>query len=395
MQRGMNTIRGRDRGSGLRVWVFNPKSKIQNPKFRISPAFTMAELLVAMMILLIILGITGAVYKSASDAIERTNSDVGINEDFSTLVRQIDTTMQNIVTDGYLVIYGYNIGADTNQHLAEKTKDGKIVFSSASTPNPLAQVRSDAICFFTTGNYQSLVDGVKANAGWMYLGHAGRITPASMGTAPFDANSATNPLAVNRWVLSRYLLLYTPNLTGNDYRNTSIGQEMQSIATTIIDDTLKSKTRDNFYSYWISNTMVGVPPRIDFTTGYTFPYTLPNCGSFKVEFAMPASFDSAGTGSQSAPEMNSSNQIAWRNALDLNPTGTFKGFGDGAKEINAGGNTTRGIVVFGPNDPWPMFVRFTLRKYDETLSGTSEDPETQAKHGGVTLQYVYKLPAKN
>jgi hypothetical protein len=59
------------------------------------------------------------------------------------------------------------------------------------------------------------------------------------------------------------------------------------------------------------------------------------------------------------------------------------------------------IVVFGPKDVWPLMIRFTLRKYDETLKVTGNETYmdgSNAKaytHGGQTLEYVFKLPAKN
>ncbi len=397
-----------------KTWEFKVsdfQSKIGNPKSKISPAFTLAELMVAMVILIIILGITGAVYKSASDAVQRTNGDVAINEDFATLTNQIDTVMQNIDTSGYLVIYGRELNT-ANSFLSEKTPDGKIVISSMA--NAKFKARSDTICFFTTGDFQSLVTpGVRANAGWVYLGHAGSITPANMGTTPFELSpSATNPLVVNRWVLSRYMLLFTPGSVGNDYRNTSIGEQIQNIATTIIDPS-KPTTRTNFKNFWISNTSVGVPPTIDFTSNppVTFPYTLPNCGSFKVEFAMPASFPPSlnANKSNSQPEQFlNDGKIVWRDAIIPNPIRTYvsgtpasenaDGFGDrptgiiNATDIPSG---SEGIVIFGPNDPWPMYIRFTLRKYDETLSVMSEDTELEKRHGGMTMQYVYKLKPKN
>jgi prepilin-type N-terminal cleavage/methylation domain-containing protein len=409
MQRANNENQKNLRSFGLSLPRL--KSKVQClvrslPQGR--PAFTLPELMVAMVILIIILGITGSVYKSASDAISRTNSDVGITEDFSTLIRQIDTTMKNVVTDGYLVIYGWDV-RDATVNLEERTPDGKTVFRAGGTPDILSHVRSDAICYFTTGSFQSLTAAnTRSNAGWVYLGHAGTITPTNMGTSPFDTNTAANPLVANRWVLSRYLLLFTPNTAGSapgaDYRNTTLGYETAQIAQTVINPA-PATTRDNFFNYWLFSAGTGTPPAINFTgaTPATFPYTLPNCGSFRVEFAMPASFPNVANGSNNTPETDAgTGQIIWRDALQPNGVNyASTGFTPTpANGLNAGGITAPGtragnqMVIFGPNDPWPMFVRFTLRKYDENLSGTSDDPETGTKHGGMTMQYVYKLPGK-
>ncbi|MFA5863841.1 MAG: type II secretion system protein [Phycisphaerae bacterium] len=364
----------------------------------LAPAFTMIELMVATLVLILILGITASIYKSAGDAMTYTNAAVNVSEDTNTLVRQLDLTLKNIYTDGYLVIYGDNLtGA-----LAEKKSNGQTAFT-------IPWARSDAVCFFTTGNFKSLTNsGVSANSGWTYLGHAGTITPSTYGTWPFDT---LNPLTVNRWALSKYLILFTPGITpipaGADYRDWSIGGYTPFLATQLLACANAQAVRDWFYKHWINDYYYpltggtwpdvpfwGTPPAINFDTGPTFPYTLSNCGSFKIEFAMPASFNNAAD-SNSQPEIDSvSGQIRWRDALTPGAN-----FGDAAGNVNAGdvtagSRTGDGIVIFGPNDPWPLFIRFTLRKYDENLSLTSEDPAYNVRHGGQTVEYIYKLPAK-
>ncbi len=372
--------------------------KGQKRKNRIR-AFTLAELIVSMVVLIILLGITGMIYKVSSDAVRLNNATVTATSDFNALTRQVKTALDGIDTDGYLVIYGRKIDAN----LAEKTAEGKILYNAT---NGLKEARSDVICFFTTGNFKSMKDNTTtANSGWVYLGHTGQITPAGKyGTSPYDGNSATNPLIVNRWVLSRYQILFTPGKTGGDYRDTSIGRWMAFISTNP-DVVAKDygKIRDLFFDYWLNSVTIGTPPAVDFDNNITFAYTLPNSGSFKVEFAMPASFPGSlnTNGAKDQPERYTAGNIVWRDAMTPNPSTpqATTGFDqNNANMINAGditgGRPNDQMVVFGPSDPWPIMIRFTLRKYDENLSLISEDAEPNSRHGGVTLEYVYKLPAR-
>jgi type II secretory pathway pseudopilin PulG len=402
-------------------------------------AFTMVELLVALLVMILLLGITAVIYKSSADAITQTNASVAMYQDFNVLTRQIDQSLQNIYTDGYLVIYGYDVG-DT-QEVAEKNAEGKILFNDGDLPN----IRSDAICFFTTGSFNSLTNpNIAANAGWVYLGHAGTVNPATFGSSPFDANSATNPLTVNQWILSKYQIFFTPTQTGLDLCNASMGQYIRNLNAGYLLPYLTAAPvdyegiRNWFYQNWINDrwenlglTFWNTPPGINFEStvvggipaDQTFPFTLGNCGNFKIEFVMPSTFFGANNSlypatriqarSDSEPETFEANSsFVWRSAINRNPTlGAEQSNGLVATltttpnpipgEINAstisGGRNNDAIVVFGPRDTWPLMIRFTLRKYDENLSVHSEEDFGTATnlHGGQTFEYTIKLPPKN
>jgi len=379
------------------------------------PAFTMLELMIATVVLLLILGITGAIYKSANDAMQLNNASLYVNEDFSTLIRNIKPAMEGISPDGYLVIYGREYSTD----LIEKTPTGKIAYTTSGT-NPMPSVRSDVLSFFTTGKFRSAIDtNVSSNGAWCYIGHAGQIVsnpPNLYGRTPSDPNL----LIVNRWVLSKYVLLLTPglNTTGNfykDYRDTSIGRFSTFTTQALSAYTQASDICSWFHRNWIDDTSQTprnwhVPPYVsldpndpnnpgdpnnpDDPRTVTFPYMLPNCGSFRVQFAMPASF-AATTGSNDQPEMDNNGQIIWRDALD--PTGDSS-VSLGSQGINVSPVTNGSLVVFRPNDPWPLLIRIVIRLYDENLSVTSEEPaefDPQRRvHGGTTVDYVFRLSPK-
>jgi competence protein ComGC len=381
-------------------------------------AFTLTEMMVSVVVMIILLGITALIYKAANDAMHLNNAQVLVIDDFNALTNQIDTTMENVYTDGYLVIYGYDVGGA--KKVVEKTPDGKVVFDFEDDNLP---VRSDAICFFATGNFKSLTDpAISANAGWVYLGHAGSINPATYGSSPFDTTSSTNPLVANRWVLSKYLILFTPGVAGvqpnDDYRdNSTLGNNMKLMEAQFAGQA-PQWIRNWLFQYWVDDrtttSFFGTPPEIDFDATpdpVTFPYTLPNTGSFKVEFAMPKSYFNVANPNDE-PELYADNKtIVWRNAFELNPDNPNDSsdqaipFNTAPNPVNAdtltGGRGNDAIAVFGPNDVWPLFIKFTIRKYDDDLTITSDERFLTGSidkihtHGGRTLEYVYKLPVKH
>lgn len=397
--------------------------------FRHRPAFTLAELVVSIAVMVILLGITGMIYKSASDAMDLNNASVTILEDNAALTKQIDLTLGNINTDGYLVIYGYDLQNQNGKTLVEKTPDGKIKYDLSADASKLP-VRSDAICFFTSGNFTSLTDSnISANTGWVYIGHAGSVNPSTYGSAPFDDEDT---LAVNRWVLSKYMILFTPgqnptSVSGQtppitaDYRNNSVGYCMRSIQMNL--PAAVDNIREWFFSNWVNdlslstaNQILYTPPIVDFDLNYTFPYTMPNCGSFKVEFVMPKSYFNANAPSDE-PELYADNStLVWRNAIDIapdNPNNNSQHAADltGTSstapkpllvEPGSTGSSRHNdaIAVFGPKDVWPLMIKFTIRKYDENLKVISDEKYIDGSHtasfshGGQTLEYVFKLPVK-
>ncbi len=390
--------------------------------FRHRPAFTLAELVVSIAVMVILLGITGMIYKSASDAMDLNNASVTILEDNAALTKQIDLTLGNINTDGYLVIYGYDLQNQNGKTLVEKTPDGKIKYDLSADASKLP-VRSDAICFFTSGNFSSRVNNnISANTGWVYIGHAGSVNPSTYGSAPFDDEDT---LAVNRWVLSKYQILFTPGQAGMDYIDGSIPKYLHlyiDFENDFLTNNLQG-IREWFYKNWINDrwedtgtTFWNTPAGINFenkavdgiAANRTFPYTIPNCGSFKVEFVMPKSYFDVKKPNDE-PEVYTDGTVVWRDAINLrpyNPNDSNERAVDlatGLKPINAGDLDKRSndaIAVFGPKDVWPLMIKFTIRKYDENLKVISDEKYIDGSHtasfshGGQTLEYVFKLPVK-
>jgi hypothetical protein len=404
----------------------------------------MVEMLVSLVVMILLLGITAVIYKSANDAMHLSNSEILVVDDFNTLTEQVDLTMENVSTDGYLVIYGYDVQDRVDDDkIVEKNSAGKILYDGSVLPS----VRSDAICFLTTGNFKSQTDqSISSNAAWVYLGHAGSVNPSTYGSSPFDTVSAANPLVPNRWVLSRYMLLFSPTATGvdigDDYRATSMGAYLTWVKKEL-DGQPDTDIRDWFYEHWIddynnpisSEKTIFTPPAINFDNedftyesqtipaGCTFPYTLGNVGSIKIEFAMPKSYFNTATilYASDEPEQYGDGNIIWRSAINRDPenpddtTHSHSPYAayalDGSDNdtthatLNPANADTLGkrsthdaIVVFGPDDIWPLFIKITIRKYDEDLTVKSDEKFDNGDthlHGGRTLEYIYKLPVKN
>jgi type II secretory pathway pseudopilin PulG len=383
----------------------DPKAKSLKPKayprLKPTPAFTLVELLVAATVLVILMGMVGMIYKTSSSAVNRANATTDIYQKADVLQNHLTEAANGIVRDSYLVIYGWDPAdpAGASKTVQEQGPGGKTLYNVTSA-------RADVICFFVTGAFNSLTTpDLQANSGFLYFGHAGSVAPPEYGTSPFDT-TLTGPLIANRWALCRLMHLFTPGTNGgpptnlDDNRNATVSQWASSISAFIAAPTSSYQlVRNTLFTQLIQLTA----PAIDFTPTpptkeLTFPYFLPNCGSFKIEFAMPASVVPGRSISQ--PELDSLRKVIWRSALDLNPTGAAVVFGNNAGQINggpigaaAGSRGSDQIVIFRPTDTWPLMLRFTVRLYDRDVRVSSPDAETGGReHGGLTFKFVVPMP---
>jgi type II secretory pathway pseudopilin PulG len=397
----MNAERHQTLDFGLWTLDFGPRPKVKGPRSTL--AFTLVELLVAATVLVILMGMVGMIYKTSSSAVNRANATTDIYQKADVLQNHLTEAANGIVRDSYLVIYGWDPAdpAGANKAVQEQGPGGKTLYNVTSA-------RADVICFFVTGAFNSLTTNLQANSGFLYFGHAGSVKPPEYGTSPFDT-TLTGPLIANRWVLCRFMHLFTPGNDGlaslDDNRDATISQWASQMSLGVAFAPSYQYVRDTFFPGLIQPTA----PAIDFsptppTKEFTFPYFLPNCGSFKIEFAMPASFTPPGTGSISQPERDA-NGIVWRDALDPNranqpPLPATTGFGNNAGQINggpigaaAGSRGSDQIVIFRPTDTWPLMLRFTVRLYDRDVRVSSPDAETGGKeHGGLTFKFVVPMP---
>jgi competence protein ComGC len=346
--------------------------------------FTMVELLIATVVLILILGITATMYKSASDAMEQTNSAVELQQTADAIKCQIEQDLASVIKDGYFILVRkqYN-------DLTESDLSGKIKYRNLTG-------YSDQIVFWRTGNFQSLVNpSVYSNLSIVYYNHAIIQPPIRVGVNASDQSN------VNQWVLAKYNYLYVPyhlpSHSPDDYLpDTNLGRVIEN---SLLQAQVSQWVRPiASYKYTISNTD-------------HYRRILSNtCGSFRIRYLLPTEdanhnrvLDLVGNendGYASWPpdnEVNTLDQNIW---LDLPNPGTYSSPGGTFGGLTNTWGEPVGIVCFYPGgNLWPKALEFTIRLYDRNLTVSSEDDSqtgannpNRIRHGGATYKFIVRLP---
>ncbi len=317
-------------------------------------AFTIAELMVAMVVLIIMLGMTGMIYKSASEAVNYNNATTELYQTAEAIRRQLQSDFDSIA-DGSVLIISRN---DVTTGLKEVGPDGKLRFDLSG-----ATIRSDKVLLTATGNFISLVDtNAKSNLARILYGHANPVDDPNYG------DSVGPNTIVNRWIFVRKPLLY---ITDPGYTPPS-GINLEDVVV-INDDTGEtvSFAEDmklfQISQYTYCNDALGASTAIR-DGGDPDIFAL-NCGEVKIRMLVPANDD--GDGVLESGELNANATPIWLNPPDY---------------------ATAHYVFFRVgSDIMPKALEFTIRLYDRDLTVTSFDEELGREHAGQTFRFVIRL----
>ncbi len=356
----------------------NNQLAVQNNRFFRS-AFTLTELIVAIVILIILLGITGMIYKASSEAVQQNNALVEIHQRAEAIRRMLREDLAHITKEGYLFLVRRKFS-----NLEECAPNGEVRFSDISA-------RADKIIFWRTGDFTSFEDtSAHSNLALIYYCHPD-ISLSDYGISPAD-NSV-----VNHWVLARRTAIYIPNYSGtaNDVLSTTFGQEIN-----------KNSHLPNpplGFESW-SNVYITFVPTIN-SDSKIYLILSQYCGSVRVRFLLPTEDGKDGIqngvldaeeddGYANWPPDDEDGTLednVWLDLPDIGDESAPPGYT--LHDYNSSDNI--GVVCFTPDCPlWPKAIEFTVRLYDKNLSITSMDEfQTPAKeHAGLTFKFVIPLP---
>ena len=302
------------------------RTRDQGPGTRDRAAFTIAELMVAMLILIMILGMTAMVYQSSSKAMKNSNATSELYQTAEAIRKQLQYDISSITKDGYLVI-----GKRTYTNLNEVNAVNQIQWSnlytgSGSDPDKTS-AHADYIYFISVSQFKANMDtDAVSNIARVIYTHANSVLPLSYG----ESFTTTN---INRWILTRRARLFIPNYAGvanpREVITQSLGKELSDFPNNF---TPILTTDINFSS---------LSPQDTFTCFAA------NCGTFKIRYS-------------------TDNQQTW-NYPNPDPTPTVFPIG--------------GIG-------WPTHIEFTIRLYDRNLTIKSIDKDLGREHGGQTFSFI-------
>ena len=346
---GASNLDSRLRGNDKRMLV------------HLAAGFTMVELLVALMVMILLLGITAVIYKSASDAMTQTNASIELYQKAEIMRKRITEDIKTMVKDNGVLIVWANQISSAEEELPEGTKI-----------NNLTNIRFDSICWFSVGNFKSFspeLTGLQSNAALIFYGPGLNSSGTRIGgTAPNkwvltrfpgllidDAaatNLANNPDPDLRWPTG-WRTDWKTDLIVNSYdanKTLTLGSGLKQININQDDATpiLPGTTIQNWMSNW--NRLVADDDQT------IYRYFLENCGRFEIRQIPPG-------GGASTPF----------------PPGSFYYF------------TSNNLAA------WPKALEFTIRLYDRDLMIKSPDPDqtdpvNQREHGGLTFKFVVPIP---
>jgi prepilin-type N-terminal cleavage/methylation domain-containing protein len=378
-----------------------PGSACLRPK----PAFTLPELMVAMVILIIVLGITGAIYKSSSDAIDQTNATMELQQRAEAIKRQLQDDLASVCKDGYLIL----VRRDRSD-LIEVDAGGQTRFDNLTA-------RADQVFFWRTGKFQSFDNTtIHSSVGFVSYSHAGinPVTNPEVDPTAYGDN-ATDGSAVNRWLLSRLNRLYVPGYSGSttdtDIWNCAYGKDKRTFDNA-------TQQGSSFFTLTLNNFLKEAPVIGDIGVDY-YRVLSSGCGSVRVRFLMPTK-DANHNGTLDANENDGDNGSSggrvhsgdWppddgngTSGKDIQPSRDLNIWLDlpesGSSHPSCSpGNilgqiSNCGVVCFTPGtNLWPKALEFTVRLYDQnlTIKGMDEDLAVPREHGGVTYRFIILMP---
>ena len=307
-------------------------------------AFTIAELMVAMVVLIIMLGMTGLIYKSASEAVNHSNATTELYQTAQAMRKQLQADINGIVKDSVLVLARRDYSG-----LSEVKPDGTIVSTGL-------QGRADKLVIISSGNFTSFLDSsAKSNMARILYGHG-------YSASEYGGPAGDNTI-VNQWIFARKLLLYKP-----DYLAPSGADFTEEDVVVTDDDTGDPLSLAQDLKQFNYNDALGISLNVG--NGDDPDIFILNCGSVKIRVLVPANDD--GDEILEEVELDASYPEKW---LDLPPAATAQ------------------YVSFKTNsDIMPRALEFTVRLYDRNLTVTSFDEETNSIHAGQTFRFVIRLP---
>ncbi len=352
--------------------LFNPQSAIINSargrifvsakggelRQQFFPAFTIAELMVAMVVLIIMLGMTGLIYKSASEAVNHNNATTELYQTAEAIRRQLQADFNGIAKGSVLIL----ARRDIKTGLKEVGTDGKVHFDLSGLT-----VRADKVLLTSAGNFTSLVDSAaKSNIARILYGHGIPVEDPNYG------DSVGPNTIVNRWIFVRKPLLYIPGYTppsGINYEDVVVVNDDTGEPVSLAEDMKLFQTSP--YTY--CNDALGVSTEIK-DGGDPDIFAL-NCGEVKIRMLVPA-IDTNGNGTLDSGELKVGTTPIW---LDLP---------DPAK--------AHYVYFTVGSDLMPRALEFTIRLYDRNLTVTSfddfgtEDTSDDKTHAGQTFRFVIR-----
>ena len=152
-------------------------------KIRNKRGFTLAEVVTAVGIMVIIVGFTGVIFKSGIEAYRVAGANAEIIQKLQTITTQLDRDFSQLRKDGRLVI---------------SYEPPKSRIESDKTGSQTRTVRMDRIYYFTTGDFQSYsYPGIRNNVARIFFGH--------------DSNSlSNNNVTLDKCRLARDVMIFTP-----------------------------------------------------------------------------------------------------------------------------------------------------------------------------------------
>ena len=159
-------------------------------KIRNKRGFTLAEVVTAVGILVIIVGFTGVIFKSGIEAYRQTGANAEIMQKLRAITTQLDRDFSQVRRDG-------EPGSTSGSRPKSRFQTQREKETGNNTDR--VSVRMARIYYFTTGDFQSWYDaGLRNNTARVFFGHD---SPSFL-----DAND--RPL--NKCTLARDVLIFTP-----------------------------------------------------------------------------------------------------------------------------------------------------------------------------------------
>lgn len=193
-------------------------------KMRNKKGFTLAELVTAIAILVMIVGFTTVIFRSSIDSYRTAGANTEIMQKLRAITEQLNSDFEGLCKDGYLII-------------RKETKTDRIVYSNYPETR---SVQMDRIYYFSTGDFQSWnpdLSGkfIKSNIARVFWGHS------SESLAGVDAAGRT--VFLSKYKIARNVLLLTPDpeptiVFPDDCNNISFAQCKADLASLENPDTI-------------------------------------------------------------------------------------------------------------------------------------------------------------
>jgi hypothetical protein len=430
---------------------FVVKKMINNNRTAVLPrrrGLTLTEMMVAVALTIAMLGITGVIFKSASEAAGKAQASNEVCQQLRALTRQLDSDFDGLRPDMPFAVlweaHCSNLGIDLQPNLGDPDP-------VATSPDHARWVRYDRIVFFANGDFQVPNGPLGLTNGYM-SGNLARIFYGQSFDSP-ETPKETFGFEPPRVLLSRRIKLLTADNYTNWHNSLSIpGGVISGLGTYNISGspTLWSSLGVFNYDYTpIENATVAFwknQPLLDYFQCYfmdydttVFPtasfirrpsinvmgtsydgvqrlYMLPDVTDFKIELMFPNATEWFPNERDTANfdlfvSSNQNKTIPFYGLVPrVNKFGFFWNAGENPALYSPVGNPAcryltpssfpytldwrgeNGITVIGSlpainwSNVWPQAIKFTFTLYDKNRRYFPE---------GQTYSYILKLPPRN